>query len=471
LIVSPNVSQNPEVAVRIFKFSGQKVHGYLNFDVSLFPDITFFNGINGSGKTTVVRSIVALVTPDIGWLVSVDFANISVSFEFEGKQIQISASKAGGELSLKCSEIEHPTLLPLKPLADYFKEPEPSAAWEFAAMKTRRGPPLPTDDPVLSYIERLPTPMFLGLERTARRRDATNIPFGSAGWIYEVRDVLRGSLDNSLSEASDLAQRAYQDIRRKRETLTIELRKNLILSAFAETRGQPIPNKLPPASYGQTLQHNFSSVRKTLLALNIAQHDIDRSISPFLDRIQKLFDKIPHGRPMSEFLGRPSAARAAEQEAARPDVLAWLQAQPQVQRIMDVSALIEEFNKKVEQLEEPIQNYKKLVNRFLNDSKKSIDFSTDEKVIARLPDQTTRPINSLSSGERQIVVILTHLAFNELAKQANVLIIDEPEISLHIRWQEIFVESLKSANPETQIILATHSPSIILDDASHCIDL
>ena len=58
-------------------------------------------------------------------------------------------------------------------------------------------------------------------------------------------------------------------------------------------------------------------------------------------------------------------------------------------------------------------------------------FSATEVTLAWSP-----PLDS--SG----VVILTHLAFNRQAKRANVLIIDEPELSLHLRRQELFVDSV-----------------------------
>ncbi|WP_353617106.1 AAA family ATPase [Rhizobium sp. EC-SD404] len=80
-------------------------------------------------------------------------------------------------------------------------------------------------------------------------------------------------------------------------------------------------------------------------------------------------------------------------------------------------------------------------------------------------------VHNLSSGEKQIFVLISHLIFNPLIKKANVLIIDEPEISLHVRWQEIFVESVLNANDQTQLILATHSPSIVLDRTDNMVDL
>lgn len=72
-------------------------------------------------------------------------------------------------------------------------------------------------------------------------------------------------------------------------------------------------------------------------------------------------------------------------------------------------------------------------------------------------------LTQLSSGEQHEVVLLYELIFN--AKQNVLVLIDEPEISLHITWQKEFLNDLlriiKIQN--IQVAIATHSPSIIND--------
>jgi predicted ATPase len=63
--------------------------------------------------------------------------------------------------------------------------------------------------------------------------------------------------------------------------------------------------------------------------------------------------------------------------------------------------------------------------------------------------------------EIQLIVIITHLVFCEQNDEPTVFVIDEPELSLHISWQEKFVKAITEASPSTQFILATHSPAII----------
>jgi predicted ATP-binding protein involved in virulence len=57
--------------------------------------------------------------------------------------------------------------------------------------------------------------------------------------------------------------------------------------------------------------------------------------------------------------------------------------------------------------------------------------------------------------------MIAHLIFEESRRPSGIFIIDEPELSLHLAWQEIFVDSISKASPKTQFILATHSPTII----------
>jgi len=44
-----------------------------------------------------------------------------------------------------------------------------------------------------------------------------------------------------------------------------------------------------------------------------------------------------------------------------------------------------------------------------------------------------------------------------------ILFMDEPELSLHFDWQKKLIEYIRQLNPNVQIILATHSPAIIME--------
>ena len=64
-----------------------------------------------------------------------------------------------------------------------------------------------------------------------------------------------------------------------------------------------------------------------------------------------------------------------------------------------------------------------------------------------------------------IVILFTYLAFS----RGNVFVIDEPELSLHPRWQEEFLDGVSEVMPTgTQLIIATHSPAIVGKHVNYC---
>ena len=44
-----------------------------------------------------------------------------------------------------------------------------------------------------------------------------------------------------------------------------------------------------------------------------------------------------------------------------------------------------------------------------------------------------------------------------------VLFMDEPEVSLHVDWQQQLIDLILELNPNVQIILTTHSPAVIMN--------
>ena len=72
-----------------------------NFDINFNDDINFLIGVNGSGKTTVLTLIYALLNPSITDLIKIDFSNVIIEIEKENNQIEISAKKDAKRLLIK----------------------------------------------------------------------------------------------------------------------------------------------------------------------------------------------------------------------------------------------------------------------------------------------------------------------------------------------------------------------------------
>ena len=73
------------------------------------------------------------------------------------------------------------------------------------------------------------------------------------------------------------------------------------------------------------------------------------------------------------------------------------------------------------------------------------------------------PLGELSSGEQHLIVLIYTLLFHNEPEEHELVLIDEPELSLHIVWQKRFISDLerimKLLNFDSMI--ATHSPAII----------
>lgn len=68
-------------------------------------------------------------------------------------------------------------------------------------------------------------------------------------------------------------------------------------------------------------------------------------------------------------------------------------------------------------------------------------------------------LSLLSSGEKQLLFIALHA----LVGRNHSLIVDEPELSMHVDWQKKLISILRDLNPQIQLIMATHSPEIMAD--------
>ena len=68
-------------------------------------------------------------------------------------------------------------------------------------------------------------------------------------------------------------------------------------------------------------------------------------------------------------------------------------------------------------------------------------------------------INELSSGEKQL--FLRTLAIKMLNPENSIILIDEPELSLHPKWQQRIVDVYRKIGKNNQIIIATHSPHVL----------
>jgi predicted ATP-binding protein involved in virulence len=127
-----------------------------------------------------------------------------------------------------------------------------------------------------------------------------------------------------------------------------------------------------------------------------------------------------------------------------------------LQYIIDSNEKLEIY----EDLEKRISLFLDIINKRFLYKKFRIDKQAGFKFNSTVTEKEI-PLAGLSSGEQHELVLFYQLLFN--TNPGSLLLIDEPEISLHISWQKKFLDDLKRViltNP-MDIFIATHSPDII----------
>ena len=100
-----------------------------------------------------------------------------------------------------------------------------------------------------------------------------------------------------------------------------------------------------------------------------------------------------------------------------------------------------------------------IINGLFSDTGKVIDREGDRLVFFQ--GDNILSAYKLSAGEKNILIILLTVLLE--GRRPCVLLLDEPEICLHLDWQQHLLELILRLNPNVQIILSTHSPGIIKD--------
>ncbi len=152
--------------------------------------------------------------------------------------------------------------------------------------------------------------------------------------------------------------------------------------------------------------------------------------------------------PESEFESY-LAAEGWEQERVRPVIATFLRSTlTKLEVLENLSARLQFFQ------------------TFLNDrfSGKSLRLNRRDGVRFELDSGPTIRPADLSSGEQQMTILAYEILFR--AREGTLVILDEPEISLHVLWQDALIENLAGMGAASglQFLLATHSPVLL---ASH----
>ena len=126
-----------------------------------------------------------------------------------------------------------------------------------------------------------------------------------------------------------------------------------------------------------------------------------------------------------------------------------------------ISAILKNKNEKVGDVQKKVFNEINEIFENLSIDVKVEDISQDGRNITLFTNSSGDEfdINELSSGEKQL--FLRTLAIRMLNPENSIILIDEPELSLHPKWQQRIVDVYRKIGKNNQIIIATHSPHIL----------
>ena len=114
---------------------------------------------------------------------------------------------------------------------------------------------------------------------------------------------------------------------------------------------------------------------------------------------------------------------------------------------------------KAQAISEPKKKFQDMIDSLFSDTAKQLIRTQNDIAFSQLGEKLSP--YQLSSGEKQMLVILLTVLIED--NRPYVLFMDEPEISLHIDWQQRLIDLILELNPNVQIILTTHSPAVIMN--------
>jgi predicted ATPase len=452
----------------IKNFKVSQLHGVLDLEIQFNEDLTIIVGRNGAGKTSALNLISDILRVNIKGILEKDFirAELQIVDETDGELsiiVDRSAETPCFEIFAGPSKVG---AIPLSLVVD--------SAWWSAKF----------DGLAIGEFEKRARNIYFGgtsisgeataakkfltdrVDLTFVRLDRTVVATDSAGLSHADVDGLNPDpKSKKLSErrivepieiVKGVTKARYLSYKSAQEKIKERVVEQLLRLQFNESESVDSPVK--KRSTEKRLIQQIEELER-----QVSRSTLIQETPGLVGPVNKFFRET---RRLLELSFKPRKAQTGRRTKAEEELESIL-----IARQWRVQKLLEIFE--VEQTQtsaafERIELYLSSAQEFFDDSEKQLCFS--EKTfelgfqprftdITVLRESEVRDLTELSSGEKQVLIILTYLAF--LANDRSIFMVDEPELSLHLRWQSNLVKSIRTLTPSgCQIILATHAPEI-----------
>ncbi|HPQ68393.1 MAG TPA: AAA family ATPase [bacterium] len=407
---------------RVAQFEVNKLWGFRNIEISFNEDISIIIGPNASGKTTIINLLQYALTGNIIKLASYNFNELVIKLvSFEGaSRRQIKISKQNGVLRFQLSKeaFEFPL--------DIINRFEQNEDYRPFSYDYYYGKMVHFERDLRAKLDGLLKAVWLPVSRRLPIPEDDN----------ERRSIKRTSLesvDECLSELINSLQRYRIGLDAELADLRKEFQRHALENILYDKQHDRIVGnvEVPTDADKEQLGKAFTDLG-------------------FLDH--KMAEKIN-----DHFKEAKAAIEKYESNPKRMEI-STLMIFPLIGRTKKMVGFAQELEEKRKDLFKPLRLFENIVNSFYNDKIIAVNDKGNLRISSK--DRRNQEIEwkYLSSGEKQILILLTQALLWE--DQPIVYVADEPELSLHVTWQEKLIKSIIELAGQCQLIVATHSPDI-----------
>ncbi len=402
--------------------------------------LTLLHGPNGVGKTMTLRALDNLFNKRFGALRSLPLRGLRVEFD-NGDRLQVSKDSSG--------ERQSPTL-------EFILNPKTggSHTWPY---KIPRGaieiPPSVIRDIVPE------------LTRTGQRSwtlDMTGETFDLEDVIYRYADRFPAGLAPRAKEIPDWLDEVLSRV----PVFLIEADR---LSTYGRGGKRRVGSTdyVPTATVTADADELSQLIQRTLASYADSSQTLDSTFPARLLQTDS-FVEVPTDEEIRERYAKQAQRRNRYVKTGLLDAGDQLQLPDrpltnQVElRVLDT--YLRDVDLKLDRLNDlagKLELFLSIVNSKFR--RKEIRVDREHGLVARTSSGQRLALPSLSSGEQQEIVLAYGLLFRE--QPGTLILLDEPEISLHVSWQlDLIPDLLKIADvAKLEFLIATHSPQIVND--------